>query len=83
MILLPNFLANEFRDCDRRIFYTYVYRGMKNGTSPFLVERLPRNNFDFIWFSFLTFLAFVQVYIRRLGCVLSVLWGKSRESIQV
>ena len=63
--------------------YSYVYRGIKNGTSPFLMERLPRNNFDFIWFSFLTSLAFIQVYIWRLRRVLSVLQEKSRESIQV
>ena len=75
MILLPNFLGNEFRDCNRLIFYTYVYRDMKNGTSPFLVEWLPRNNFDFIWFSYLTSLTFIQVYIWRLRRVLSVLRG--------
>ena len=83
MILLPNFLANEFRDCNRLIFYTYLYRGMKNGTSPLLVERLPRNNFDFIWFSYLTSLAFIQEYIWRLRRVLSVLREKSRESMQM
>ena len=43
--------------------YIYAYGGMKNDTSPFLMERLPRKKFDFIWFSFLTSLAFIGVYV--------------------
>ena len=50
-------------------------------TSLFLVERLPRNNFDFIWFSFLTSLAFIQVYIwRLLRSVCYMFYGKNHAS---
>ena len=34
---------------------------MKNDTLPFIVESSLRKNFDFIWFSFLTFK--LEIYI--------------------
>ena len=74
MILLPNFLANKFRYFDATNGYFFVfffsnifylclsYRSMKYDTLPFHGERLLQKKFDYIWFSFLTSLAFIEVY---------------------
>ena len=45
-------------------------------TSSFLVKRLPRSNFDFIWFSFLTSLAFIQVYVLAIATCAICFTGK-------
>ena len=45
------------------LYFCLLYSGMKYDTSPFLEERLPRKKLDFIWFSFLTSLALIKVYV--------------------
>ena len=65
-MILPNSVANEFRGSFRQqiniLCLCLSYRGMKNDTSPFLVERLTRKKLEFIWFPFLTSLMFIEVH---------------------
>ena len=43
------------------LYLCLSYSGMKYDTLPFLGERLRRKKLDFIWSSFLTSLAFIEV----------------------
>ena len=84
MILLPHFLANEFRDSFKQQM-DISYRGMKSYTSPCgkLVTAKYNCSLDFIWFLFKR-LAFIEVYVLAIAtCAIAVLREKSRESIQV
>ena len=84
MILLPNFIENKFRYFYTKLNTLYLclsYSGMKYDTSPFYVERLARKKLDFICFSLLTSLAFIEVYV--LVFATCIICGKSREFIQV
>ena len=56
--------------------FIQAYRGMKNDTSPFLVESLPQKNFHFIWAFFLTFLAFIEVYVLAIATYAICFTGK-------
>ena len=87
MVLLPHFHAKEFRGSFTQqmniVYLCLSYRDMKDDTSPFLVERLPRTKLDFI----LVFIFNVSQFLRSVcfgDCdALSVSQGISRESIQV
>ena len=66
MILLPNFLAKEFRyfhATNEYFIRVFILQWYEYDTSPFFGERLPRKKIDFIWFSFLTSLALIEVYV--------------------
>ena len=58
--------------------------GIKYDTLPFLGERLPRKKLDFIWFSFLTSLAFIEASICFSDCDMCYLFHmkKFREFIK-
>ena len=49
---------------------------MKYDTLPFLEENLPRKELDFIWFSFLTSLAFIEVYVLTIATCVMCFTGK-------
>ena len=45
------------------LYLCLSYSGVKYDALPFLGERLPQKKLDCIWFSFLTSLAFIEVYV--------------------
>ena len=61
------------------LYLCLSYSGMKYDDLPFLGERLPRKKLDFIWFSFLTSLAFIEVYVLAIAtCVICFIGKISR-----
>ena len=80
MILLPNLIANaEFRYFDATYEYfilMFILQRMKYDTLPFLWERLPRKKLDFIRFSFLMSLAFIEVYVLAIATCVICFTGK-------
>ena len=49
---------------------------MKYETLPFIGKRLPRKNFHLIWFSFLTSLTFIEVYVLAIVTCVICFTGK-------
>ena len=58
------------------LYLCLSYSGMKYDTLPFLGERLLRKKLDFIWFLFLTSLAFIEVYVLAIAMCVICFTGK-------
>ena len=58
------------------LYLCLSYSGMKYDTLPLLGERLPRKKLDFIWFSFLTSLALIEVYVLAIATSVICFTGK-------
>ena len=83
MILLSNFFANEFRyfhatnECYKLVF---ILQWFELQYFAFPMGKINVKEIDFIWFSFLTSLAFIEVYVLAIATCVICFTGKNFTS---